>query len=212
MATVFLSYSTKDHFFAELASIKLAENKINLWRDRGQLRPGTDWRQGIEQGISSSVAVLVALSSHSAESSYVTYEWAYALGKGKPIVPIRLTECVIHPKLEPIHYLDFSYPGALPWDLLVARIREIETDADSTQTEGSEQDESASQPLDRRVEAILSYLDQRGFQMVSFERLRQSADLNLSDDDFRQLIANNKSILRRAMLKGAKPGVAKVVP
>ena len=38
MATVFLSYSTKDHFFAELASIKLAQASIELWRDQGQLR------------------------------------------------------------------------------------------------------------------------------------------------------------------------------
>jgi hypothetical protein len=78
MTTVFLSYSTKDHFFAELASIKLAEAGISLWRDQGRLRPGTDWRQGIERGISDSAAVLIALSSQSAESSYVTYEWAYA--------------------------------------------------------------------------------------------------------------------------------------
>lgn len=46
MPTVFLSYSTKDHHFAELAGIKLAEAGINLWRDQGQLRAGSDWRGG----------------------------------------------------------------------------------------------------------------------------------------------------------------------
>jgi hypothetical protein len=35
MTTVFLSYSTKDHYFAELAGIKLAEAGITLWRDQG---------------------------------------------------------------------------------------------------------------------------------------------------------------------------------
>ena len=79
MATVFLSYSTKDHHFAELASIKLAEASINLWRDQGQLRAGGDWRSGIERGIAESIAVLVALSQNSVESSYVTFEWAYGL-------------------------------------------------------------------------------------------------------------------------------------
>ena len=39
MTTVFLSYSTKDHYFAELAGIKLAEARITLWRDQGQLLP-----------------------------------------------------------------------------------------------------------------------------------------------------------------------------
>jgi hypothetical protein len=114
MITVFLSYSTKDHYFAELAGIKLAQADIMLWRDKGQLVAGADWRQGVEHGISTSLAVLVALGSYSAESSYVTYEWAYALGKGKTIIPLKLTECLIHPKLEPIQYLDFSIPGALP--------------------------------------------------------------------------------------------------
>ena len=55
MTTVFISYSTKDHYFAELAGIKLAEAGINLWRDQGQLRPGSDWRNGIERGISESI-------------------------------------------------------------------------------------------------------------------------------------------------------------
>ena len=81
MSTVFLSYSKKDYFFAELLEIKLFEAGITLWRDQGQLRAGMDWRQGLETGISACLAVVVALSANSAESSYVTFEWAYALGK-----------------------------------------------------------------------------------------------------------------------------------
>src|SRR5271168_2974750 len=100
MSTVFLSYSKKDYFFAELAQIKLSEAGITLWRDQGQLRAGRDWRQGLETGIADSLAVLAALSANSAESSYVTFEWAYALGKGKAIIPMKLSECIIHPKLE----------------------------------------------------------------------------------------------------------------
>ena len=61
MPLVFLSYSRKDHYFAELAGIKLAEAGISLWRDQGQLRAGDDWRGGIEKGISESIAVLVAM-------------------------------------------------------------------------------------------------------------------------------------------------------
>ena len=33
MPTVFLSYATKDHYFAELAAIKLEGSGIQLWRD-----------------------------------------------------------------------------------------------------------------------------------------------------------------------------------
>lgn len=114
MTTVFLSYSTRDHYFAELADIKLADAGIKLWRDQGQLRAGGDWRAGIESGISASIAIIVALSESSATSSYVTFEWAYGLGKGKTVVPIRLENCKVHPRLEPIQYLDFSLPGSLP--------------------------------------------------------------------------------------------------
>src|SRR5690606_33577606 len=123
---VFLSYSTKDYFFAELLQIKLEEAKINLWRDKGNLLAGTDWRNGIETGISECVAVVIALRENSTESSYVTYEWAYAIGNGKPVIPIKITNCQMHPRLESIQYLDFTIPNSLPWDLLIERIKEIE--------------------------------------------------------------------------------------
>jgi hypothetical protein len=55
MTTIFLSYSKKDYFFAGLAEIKLADGQIN--RDRGQFRAGSDWRYGIERGISESLVV-----------------------------------------------------------------------------------------------------------------------------------------------------------
>jgi hypothetical protein len=47
MTIVFLSYSREDHFFADLAEIKLAESGIVIWRDHRQLRAGEEWRGGI---------------------------------------------------------------------------------------------------------------------------------------------------------------------
>jgi TIR domain-containing protein len=209
--TVFLSYSQKDHFFAELADIKLSEAGIKLWRDRGQLRPGSDWRLGIEAGIAESVAVLVALSTNSVETSYVTFEWAYAFGKGKAVIPLKLNECTIHPKLAAIQHLDFSIPGALPWDSLIERVQEIETDAEPT---GPTPDAPPppSAPQDGLAKSILAYLDQRGYQMASFERLRRRIDENLTDEQFNDLIAKNPTVFRRAVLKDGKPGIAKLIP
>jgi hypothetical protein len=214
MATVFLSYSTKDHFFAELASIKLRQAGIELWRDQGQLRAGTDWRQGIENAISNSLAVLVALSANSAESPYVTFEWAFALGKGRiAVIPLRLSECVIHPKLETIQYLDFSVPGALPWESLVERVREIETDIKSVAPKAST-DFSASLPTpeDTQAMAILAYLNQRGYQMASFDRLRLRIDASLSDAQFNDIILRNPGVFRQTKLTDGKLGLAKVIP
>jgi hypothetical protein len=116
--------STMSRFRAEVAAL------------RGP-HAGTDWRDGIEQGIAESIAVLVALSPNSADSSYVTYEWAYALGSGKPIVPLRLAPCTVHPKLQVIQHLNSSNQAALLWDLLIERIREIERESEPAAAQAS---------------------------------------------------------------------------
>ena len=216
MPQVFLSYSTKDHVFAELAGIKLAEAGISLWRDQGQLRAGRDWRSGIERGIAESLAVVVALSDNSTASPYVTFEWAYGLGKGKPVIPLKLSNCDVHPRLQTIQYLDFSIPGALPWASLSERVREIESDATPDEDiKAAAAAAAASDPVpltDITVRAILAYLNQRGYQMASFERLRRRIDESMTDRDFNELIVNNPTVFRHAMLKDNKPGLAKVVP
>jgi hypothetical protein len=212
MTTVFLSYSKKDHYFAELAGIKLADAGTTLWRDQGQLRAGSDWRSGIEHGISESIAVLVALSQDSAESSYVTFEWAYGLGKSKSIVPLRLEACKVHPRLEPIQYLDFSVPGSLPWNMLIERIREIEADATAQEDLGAAAAIPEPPQQDATVTAILAYLNQRGYQMVSYDRIRRRIDPSLTDESLDAVVDGNPTIFRHAILKGGKPGLKKLVP
>jgi len=212
MTTVFLSYSPKDHFFAELADIKLAEAGIKLWRDEGQLRAGSEWRYGIERGISENLAVLVALSANSAESSYVTFEWAYALGKGKAVIPLKLTDCSTHPKLKPIQYLDFSVPGALPWASLIERIREIETTPESGAAPAASEAAASPPELEPDAKAIIAYLDQRGYQVASYNRLRVRVDPNLSDDQLNDIVKKNPNVFRHVTIAGGKPGIAKIIP
>lgn len=213
MTTVFLSYSTKDHHFAELATLKLAEAGIQVWRDQGRLRAGTDWRQEIERAISVADAVIVAMSANSADSAYVTFEWAYALGNGSDLVPIRLNECNVHPRLQTIQYLDFSVPGVLPWETLIERIREIDRDVKeklAVADVGLPVEPTQSDAI--HVHAILGYLSQRGYQALSFERVRQRIDESLTDIKLNELIVNNPTLIRHARLKTGKPGVAKVQP
>jgi len=73
VSTIFLSYSRQDYFFAEMLAIEFDEHHFTIWRDRGSIRAGDDWRQSIEEGIKDSLAVVVALSAGSAGSPYVTY-------------------------------------------------------------------------------------------------------------------------------------------
>lgn len=215
MPTVFLSYSHRDHFFAELAAIKLREAGIELWRDQDKIRVGTDWKYEIERGISECIAVVVVLSNYSAESSYVTFEWAYGLGKAKPIIPVKLNDCSAHQRLQTIQQLDFSVPGSLPWESLIERIKEIEiADMPKEETKPTAvMAETASPSLpENTVQSIWAYLNQHGYQMVSFDRLRQLIDNAITDAQFNEMIAKNSAIFRSAHLKGNKPGLAKIVP
>ncbi|MCB0105878.1 MAG: TIR domain-containing protein, partial [Caldilineaceae bacterium] len=186
---------------------------IHLWWDQRQLRAGSDWRNSIERGITESIAVLVALSANSAESSYVTFEWAYGLGQQKTIIPLKLDSCKVHPRLEQIQYLDFSVPGALPWNLLIEQIHDIETDATS------EEDLNMAAPIldeaqaqDAIAKAILTYLNQRGYQMVSYERLRRRIDSDLTDEQLDEVVAANPKVFRHAVLREGKRGLAKIIP
>ncbi|KXU90029.1 hypothetical protein CI15_07615 [Paraburkholderia monticola] len=212
MSTVFLSYARQDHFFAELLEIKLAEAKIVLWRDQGILRAGADWRDGIERGISACTAVLVTLSGHSTQSSYVTYEWAYAMGKGKPVIPLKLAECTMHPRLESIQYLDFVVPGASPWISLVERIRQIESEPQQSDGEAETLLSSSSDEDESTAKAILAYLNERGYQMASFERLRRQIEQKMTDEEFEKFIQRNSRIFRPATLRENRRGVAKRIP
>jgi hypothetical protein len=213
--TVFLSYSREDHFFAELAEIQLQKFGIELWRDHGQLRPGDEWRKGIEKGMADSLAVLVALSPNSAQSPYVTFEWAYALGQKKVVLPLRLASCSVHPRLETIQYLDFGVPGAYPWGSLAEQILEIETteaQKDAAQAAREQKSELVPEPEDPVAKAILGYLDQRGYQMASLERLQRRVDENLTQERLQEIIKQNPTFFRDATIEGRKPGIAKLIP
>jgi hypothetical protein len=212
MKSIFLSYSSRDYFFAEMLSIKLEEAKFKIWRDQGSIRAGDDWRQTIEVGIRDCFAVVVALSGNSAESPYVTYEWAYATGMGKPVVPVKLSECKIHPKLEPTQYIDFSYPKALPWQALIQRLQEIDPEQSEPEVAPIKGPTEPPQDLENAANEVLEYLNRRGYTMASFERLRKHMGGGLTDAFFDDLIASRGKTFRRATIKGGKPGIAKRIP
>jgi hypothetical protein len=239
---VFLSYSRKDFFFSELASAMLKSAGIRLWRDTKGLVAGRDWRQGIEEEIGKSKAVIVALSPNSSESAYVTYEWAYALGKGIPVIPVLIEPCgLVHPRLASVQHLDFTNHSSLPWDDLAERIQEIELeevpsdepaievrpvkvrggsaavqpassdpkDAGSSVTI-SPKPEPTESGVDWHVVAILKYLDQRGYRLVSFDRIRKRIDPELTDDMLGEIVTKNPTLFRFATLKGGVRGIAKL--
>jgi hypothetical protein len=208
---LFLSYSRKDQFFAELAEIKLKESNIELWCDQGQLKGGDDWRAGIEAGISESLAVMAVMSERSVLSPYVTYEWAYALGREKVIIPIKLDNCSLHPRLAAIQHIDFS--AVRPWSAIAERVRSIETDKEPMPPPGpAPASDDLSLDDAKLAKDILDHLNSGGLQVISFRRISELFGPELSDNQLREMVLRNRSIFRLASIKGAGPGLAKVVP
>lgn len=129
MPKVFVSYSTKNAVFADFVVLKLDALGIAVWLDAGDLRGGEEWRSSIDRGIAKSHAMIVILTPASCASSYVTYEWGFALGMKKKVIPILFEDCKVHPRLEAIQHLDFRDHRNAPWDVLASEIKDAEQHA-----------------------------------------------------------------------------------
>jgi CheY-like chemotaxis protein len=148
MTQAFLSYASKDVVFAELARMKLNEAGIQVWVDHNALQAGEEWQAAIDKGISSSDVFLVIITPQSCESSYVTYEWAFALGKGIKVIPLLLADSKIHPRLTTLQYLDFRNLKTAPWNKLVQEINEHSATATATGTSAYVKDMTVGQLQD----------------------------------------------------------------
>ena len=98
MKNIFISYSPKDARAMQLLQDSLVRGGFKPFIDPAP-RPGMDWRLDIDEAIIHADAVVVIITPNSAESVYVTYEWALALGLGIPVVPIIYRTAKIHPRL-----------------------------------------------------------------------------------------------------------------
>jgi len=123
--SVFISHDHDDADFAELLKLKLEKQGLEGWIDSERLKIGQDWREEIDAGIENSLAVIAIMTPEARKSEYVTYEWAFAWGKGKKIFPIMLKQTQLHPRLESLQYLDFTNRSSRPWDELIESIQAV---------------------------------------------------------------------------------------
>lgn len=115
----FISHSKEDGDFAELLKLTLEREGHIAWVDTDRLSPGLDWRIEIDQSIKSAKALIAIMSPQARSSEYVTYEWAFAWGCGRKVIPIMLRETTLHPRLATLQYLDFTNRLARPWNRLL---------------------------------------------------------------------------------------------
>ena len=125
---VFISYKSEEKDLAIEVHKQLYSQAFVSWYD-WELKAGDEWRQVIDEAIRDSMAVVVIVTPLSMKSSYVTYEWSFALGLGKRVIPIVYKmvrgKKSIHPRLDPKQFIDFTQSNK-DWNKLFVALREVE--------------------------------------------------------------------------------------
>jgi len=162
-----LSYSRKDIFFVHSLERELDEAEIPHWIDKQIPTTAQDWRTHIDQKIDGCDLVLLVMSPEANESLYVTYEWAYALGKQKPIFMLLYKKTPgMHKRLDTLQYLDFTDHSNPRWAEMVTNLKSL-LSGDSNSLEGmplSTEDQTKTQFTEIElllVEAILGEILQQ---------------------------------------------------
>jgi hypothetical protein len=128
---IFISHSHDDHEFARLLKKRLEKNKLKAWIATDRLEAGVNWTGEIDQAIRQAAAVVVIMTPKSAQSQYVTYEWAYALGAGTRVIPVIWKPTRFHSHMQHLQYIDFTKVTAtqkskLPWSELIRVIKQTD--------------------------------------------------------------------------------------
>jgi hypothetical protein len=108
---VFLSYGRADASIVRAFYRTLQASGICVWMDVENIQGGEEWQMAIKKALSRSQLVLIFLSNQVIErEGYLQDEILEALEiqRKKPpgqiyLVPVRLDDCVIHPRLEQFH-------------------------------------------------------------------------------------------------------------
>jgi hypothetical protein len=134
---VFISYARVDglEFARELE--KRIENETKLrteaFFDKSDLKLGDYWERRIDKAIEDCFVMVVVLTQGSRDSKWVTYEWASASAKGKPIIPLildrnlEINDPELHGKLKDfqLDHRQFLAPQEEDWKKLLYLLEEI---------------------------------------------------------------------------------------
>jgi HEAT repeat protein len=174
---IFISYHHNDGDFAEILRQRLKDNDFDVWMSEAALTCGDDWRAEIDQAIEEASALVLIMTPDAKASDYVTYEWAFAIGAGIRVVPILLKETELHPRLELLHYLDFTNRMARPWDDLIKALKEkahqgqpkiISSIAETSQPCTIKIPEDAPLILRKAIAGIDSFSENRRIEAIQF--------------------------------------------
>ncbi len=120
MSQIFISYHhNANAFVADELVKRLEEEKFSVWWDRHIPAGHNDWREKIDVEIDNVRIMLVVVTPEAVASQYVTYEWSYAIGKNKIVIPLTYQRADVHPRLITHQALDFTDSRSREWTNLM---------------------------------------------------------------------------------------------
>lgn len=96
---VFLSYSRRQFYFAESLMLRFGRNAVSVWFDTSRIQAGDDWKESIDQGLSTCTSLVLVASADALASKNVDLEWRTALENGKEIYVVLFEAVRLPPEL-----------------------------------------------------------------------------------------------------------------
>lgn len=125
---IFISYDRDDKWFVDKLCAQLRRVQQPFWADTRELRGGQKWMDRIEEALRAASVVLVVISPSSLASEYVSYEWAFARGARKSVIPLIIADVELPSTLKVLQWIDFT-PDRKPWARLVSDIDAAHTES-----------------------------------------------------------------------------------
>ncbi|MEW5960465.1 MAG: TIR domain-containing protein [Chloroflexota bacterium] len=124
MALVFVSYSHQDKDFVLRLVKDLRQRGVDVWFDQDIIPGEIPWDDQVQAALKLCTQFLIVLSPSSTASKIVKDELAFALNKGKPVVPLLHKECVsddIPLRITRLQYIDFT----ADYELALAKLLDV---------------------------------------------------------------------------------------
>ena len=128
MGSIFLSHSSRDNDTAgELKERLAAWGHTSVFLDfdpAAGIPPGRDWERELYHRLRTCRAVLVLCSRHSMASHWCFAEITHAKSLGKPVFPLKVAPCEVHPVLSGSQVLDCTDGRDETWERLEDALRQ----------------------------------------------------------------------------------------
>jgi hypothetical protein len=103
--SVFVSYSTHDKAIVSVIIEAIEAQGLETWVSFRDLRAGSPFDPQIEQALTGASALVVICSKASLASDEVLSEVREALRQNKAVIPVKIEDCVLPPRLNIIQYI-----------------------------------------------------------------------------------------------------------